>query len=150
MKRHFPDSIRRYAGIVLDIYYDHLLMSHWTDYSEPSSSNVFVSFYHELGQVEYQENNRFTRVKANLLKHQWLDSYVQERTCLDAMKSIESRFRHSANFAELAFQVIRKNEADLKESFKRFYPELMAMSLDIADDLKKEVAQRTAEQRSTC
>lgn len=40
LKQQFPKSIRRYSGIVLDIYFDHLLMQHWQQFSAIDVKNT--------------------------------------------------------------------------------------------------------------
>ena len=142
-KALFPHSIRRYAGIVLDIYFDHLLIRNWHLYSSQNVEAVFDSFYRELEEVSYTSSKHYTKVRSNLLEYQWLSNYFQSDTCLKAMKSIEGRFRHSARFADEAFHILTENKGLLGDSFGRFYPDLMNASFEMIVDIEGTVAQQS-------
>jgi acyl carrier protein phosphodiesterase len=132
-KTLFPKHLRRYSGI----YFDHLLMSNWSRFSSFDISNLFNNFYQELEHANYESNGRYTRVKRTLIRQQWLSNYQEEVACLDAMRSIESRFKHSAVFAEDAYTIMTKNRTLLEDCFSSFYPSLMRASEDMSDHLKE-------------
>ncbi len=135
IKGLFPKHLRRYSGIALDIYFDHLLMIKWPQLARCDFEDLFDSFYQELHQTTYDTNQRFTRVKHTLVKERWLSNYQYEAVCLDAMRSIESRFRHSATFAEEAYALMMRNRTLLEACFDVFYPELMKTSEDLSNQL---------------
>ena len=130
LKSDFPKSIRRYAGIVLDVYFDHLLIQHWQKFSSPAlgKNQLFSEFYQNLAQLDMDISPHFSRVRSGLLTHQWLaDSHVLSAG-LRAMHAIENRFSRKLEFAEQAITYITANEPQLKQSFLHFYPDLLGHS----------------------
>jgi acyl carrier protein phosphodiesterase len=135
IKGLFPSHLRRYSGIALDIYFDHLLMSNWSCFSVVDNTDLFDHFYQELKLTCYDSNQPYTKVKKTLIEEKWLSNYQQELACLNAMKSIERRFRHSAVFAEDAYTLLQKNRETVEQCFDLFYPELMKASEDLKNGL---------------
>lgn len=146
IKELFSAGIRRYSGIALDIYFDHILISKWSQFSSRGADDLLSDFYQELAQTDYAKSARYTRVKSTLIQERWLSRYQDEQICLEAMRSIESRFRHSAVFAEEAFSVLKQNRRLLEHCFESFYPELMQMSENMSEQIRKKLL---AEKQST-
>ncbi|GAC12437.1 acyl carrier protein phosphodiesterase [Paraglaciecola chathamensis] len=130
LKQQFPKSIRRYSGIVLDIYFDHLLMQHWQHFSaiDVKKHTLFNQFYHDLALLHHDISPHFSRVKTGLLRHQWLDDYEQLDACSRAMQTVEKRFTRPTEFAQQAMGFIHENSAGLQQSFLHFYPDLLGHS----------------------
>lgn len=130
LKRDFPKPIRRYAGIALDVYFDHLLIQHWQQFSAPKlpMHTLFKQFYRDLEQLNYEVSPHFTRVRAGLISHQWLADYENLSACLRAMQTIEKRFSRPTKFAQQAMDYISENDSELRQSFLHFYPDLLRHS----------------------
>ena len=125
LKLLFPRALHRVAGIALDIYFDHLLLLHWNRFSGQQSQAMFAQFYQQLATMEGDFGSNFTRVKAGLLSHRWLQDYLQEETCLRAMLSVEQRFKGKIIFAEQGYAIVCHNKAMIEKTFLRFYGELL-------------------------
>ena len=70
LKSSFPVSLRKMSGVVLDIYFDHLLMQHWSVYSSDQVEQVLAAFYSDLDGHDVSPSTRYERVKQSLLQHQ--------------------------------------------------------------------------------
>jgi len=130
LKQDFPKPIRRYAGIAIDVYFDHLLLQHWQQFSAPElpMHTLFKQFYRDLEQLNYEVSPHFTRVRAGLISHQWLADYESLSACLRAMQTIEKRFSRPTQFAQQAMGYISENDSELRQSFLHFYPDLLRHS----------------------
>tara|TARA_R110002060_G_scaffold77775_2_gene89667 strand:- start:344 stop:943 length:600 start_codon:yes stop_codon:yes gene_type:complete len=130
LKQDFPKPIRRYAGIAIDVYFDHLLLQHWQQFSAPElpMHTLFKQFYRDLEQLNYEVSPHFTRVRAGLISHQWLADYENLSACLRAMQTIEKRFSRPTQFAQQAMGYINENDSELRQSFLHFYPDLLRHS----------------------
>jgi acyl carrier protein phosphodiesterase len=130
LKQTFPKSIRRYSGIVLDIYFDYLLMQHWQQLSDTyvEKQSLFNQFYRDLALLHHDISPHFRRVKSGLLRYQWLDDYEELAACLRAMQAVEKRFSRPTEFAQQAMEFIQENSAGLRQSFLHFYPDLLRHS----------------------
>jgi len=68
LRRQFPRQLRRMSGIVLDIYFDHLLCLHWSKFNHENLQTTLDDFYARLAKVEVPLITRFPMVKARLLE----------------------------------------------------------------------------------
>lgn len=124
LKQQFPRSLKRTAGICLDIWFDHLLLHHNHQFRPSLQDDILGSFYQELASFNL-DDARFNKVKRALLTHRWLSDYVYEETCLQAFKSIEVRLGHRITFASASFAFMQQNRQEMEQGFLAFYPELI-------------------------
>lgn len=129
LKGLFPRALRRTSGICLDIWFDHLLLTHNPQYPPDLLPHVFDQFYNELRSVDMPDE-RFRRVKSSLLETRWLQHYQQAETCLRAMLTVQKRLRDRLIFAQQSYHFLRQNQAELEQGFHQFYPDLMQFSQD--------------------
>jgi acyl carrier protein phosphodiesterase len=130
LKSTFPPSIRRMAGITIDIYFDYLLLNHWQEFSNQAYKQTLASFYQALQACPLAINPRYTMLRESLLKERWLEHYIDASTCLRAFKSIESRLHNRVTFALQAREFLRQNHYQAKQVFLVFYPELLKHALE--------------------
>jgi len=121
LKAFFPAEIRRFAGIALDVWFDHLLLN--SSHHERLTNTILPAFYQQLFECDI-DNPRYTLVKKSLLSGHWLADYKQQRTCLKAMSSVERRFSRHVEFAAMAYECLRDNKSAIKMEFEPFYQQL--------------------------
>jgi acyl carrier protein phosphodiesterase len=136
LRELFPAALRRMSGIVIDIYFDHLLCLHWQSFTEQDLRKVLPLFYQEMDERSVAVAGRFLGVKQGLLTHQWLSDYVHRGSCLSAFHQIEKRLNFRIEFARQADQFLIAHHADFERTFLRFYPELITYAkFKLANDL---------------
>lgn len=124
----FPKSIRRMSGIVIDIYFDHLLCANWAQFTDRELDKLLGHFYAEVEQYPHNISERFQQVREGLLTHRWLADYQSAESCERSFLQIERRLGCRVLFANEAGEFIQKNEQELRAGFLAFYPELIAFS----------------------
>jgi acyl carrier protein phosphodiesterase len=132
----FPKSIRRMSGVVIDIYFDHLLCAHWDRFSEPALEKLLGHFYTEIHDYSNHISDRFTQVRHGLLTYRWLTDYQHSANCERSFLQIEKRLTNRVIFAHEAMQFIQQNESELQARFLDFYPELIEFSHAKAVELR--------------
>lgn len=65
----------RYRGIAIDIFYDHLLATHWDDYHAEPLDRFAADIYAELCRHQDILPPAFQRVAQRMAEHDWLTSY---------------------------------------------------------------------------
>lgn len=125
LKKIFPKSIRRMAGVVIDIYFDYLLMQHWDRYSSTEFTKVFAEFYEHLERFSLPENTYFTKQSERLSTYRWLSDYIHIESCFRAFVSIEGRLKGKILFAKESQQFLLQNGEKLESCFQQFYPECL-------------------------
>lgn len=129
LRKDFPRDIRRMAGVIIDIYFDYLLMQTWDKYSSTGFNKVFTEFYQQLEQFSLPNNSHFNNQAERLKTHQWLKEYINIETCFRAFLSIQGRLRNKVIFAEKAQDYVLNHEDLLESSFRQFYPECLEHGL---------------------
>jgi acyl carrier protein phosphodiesterase len=125
LRQQFPRELRRMAGVIIDIYFDYLLMQSWNQYSDTDFNSVFAEFYQQLEAFSLPVNLHFHSQAQRLKTHQWLNQYIEIETCLQAFLSIENRLKNKVIFAEEALSFLMQNAEQLESSFQQFYPECL-------------------------
>jgi acyl carrier protein phosphodiesterase len=134
LKRCFPVDIRRMAGVVIDIYFDYLLMQVWKQYFNTHFDIVFTKFYQQLESFSLPENVYFNQQARRLKTHQWLRQYINVETCFQAFVSIENRLKNRVLFAKKAEFFLLQHADQLESGFQQFYPECLNHGLKFVQD----------------
>lgn len=129
LRQTFPKALRRMSGVVVDIYFDHLLCKHWRVFTQYKLEYLLHQFYEQLQAHELNIDGRYPLVKAGLLEYKWLQDYEKIGSCYRAFYQIEKRLRHRVKFAALAEIYIANNKLILEQAFLSFYPNLTEYSL---------------------
>ena len=118
---------RRFAAILVDVFYDHFLACHWTRYTQLPLEDFTQHVYATLlpGIVSYPE--RLQHVLPRMIAEDWLASYAEIGSVDAALHGIARRFRRFARAAVLAdgVQELLHNYAALEQHFLDFFPELL-------------------------
>jgi acyl carrier protein phosphodiesterase len=128
LRQCFPASLRRMSGVVIDVYFDHLLCSHWQRFTQNSLNDVVLAFYREIQHRELAIGGRFLSVREGLLQHQWLSDYKHRQSCIRAFYQIEKRLNNRISFAKLADKFLLDMHDEFDATFTSFYPELITFS----------------------
>lgn len=125
LRELFPDSLRRISGIILDIYFDHLLCNDLLSRDANLTNLMLQQFYKELSESDLFISNRFQTVKNGLLAHKWLINYQYEVGYVNALRQIESRLNGKVQFATKGHEFLKTQEEHIQQSFFEFYPQLI-------------------------
>ncbi len=129
-RKMFPPNIRRMSGVILDVYFDHLLCKHWDHFSSESFEAIMGKFYAELAVTQFA-TGRFTRVQTGLLRHKWLHTYHDVEGYQQAFSHIETRLKNKVSFASEAVDFINVYRESLLTVFLDLYPMVLDYSTGI-------------------
>ncbi len=122
-----PDSHRRFGGIIMDVFYDHLLAKNWDLYSDISlarfSQEIYQSFQDYPGPLPGMSRWVITRMSEEDL----LGSYASPEGVERALLGISKRLSHRLNRPICLNHSVRTLQKDyniLQDDFLEFYPEL--------------------------
>lgn len=126
MKTGFSPARRRFAGIALDIYFDHLLINHWDRFEQRNQPQLVAAFYRRMDQgQDLMPSEDMQRVTRRMISYDWFGSYRDIESIADAMDRVAARIRFSNRFAN-AIEDIERNQAMIRDGFFEFYPQLQA------------------------
>jgi acyl carrier protein phosphodiesterase len=125
-RRLFGDGRRRYAGIALDVYYDHCLARDWHRYGDVPLDAFTAPFYRYLLSRQEQLPERLRRIAPSMAAHDWLGSY-RERDSVDrAVARIATRLSRNGDRLVECLDDLRRHEAEIAAGFDAFFPQLVA------------------------
>ena len=118
----FSLTRRRYAGIVLDVFFDHCLARDWTLYAERPLA-LFTSDVYRVLSTEPQLPERLARIAPYMVADDWLGSYREFEVLEQVLRGISRRLTRPEELAA-AMQELRRLYEPLSEDFRLFYPQL--------------------------
>ena len=119
-------TLRRYAGIALDVYFDHRLARDWSRWDGGSLDDFAARVYRVLREHRDGLPPRLHAVAPRMQAHDWLGSYRERDSVDHAVRGIATRLsRHGERLVE-CLPVLRANEAAVDAAFEAFFPDLIA------------------------
>ena len=116
---------RRYAAVLVDLFYDHYLARHWADYSTVPLPQFSREFYGVLTEHRELLPERLARMAPRMVEEDWLTSYRTVEGMEATLQRLSRRFTRPTAFAEAAVELRREYEG-LEEDFRAFLPEAVA------------------------
>jgi acyl carrier protein phosphodiesterase len=119
----------RYAGVVMDMFYDHLLARHWSSHCDESLEAFTGRMYRVLGGHQEHLPVATRRMLTHMTSADWLGSYATEVGLARALSGMAVRVPegHVMNGAEMV----------LMDNMDRYTAEFDAFIRDIRDHLRK-------------
>ena len=126
LKQCFSQKRRRFAGIALDVYFDHLLVSYWQDFDHRNIDDAIAEYYLRMEQGQaLMPGSEMRRVTSRMIAHDWFGSYRDIDSVAEALDRIATRIRFPNAF-DNAIEDLLSNEDLIQSVFLQFYPELKA------------------------
>lgn len=123
VKRLLSPERRRFAGPLVDMFYDHLLARHWAHYSDEPLDAFVAEVYAALRGAEAPLPERAERVFGMMAEQDWLQSYAHLQTLGHAINGMSRRSPRVAAMAG-ALEDLDANYAAIESQFHTFYPAL--------------------------
>lgn len=122
----FPRERRRYAGIILDVFFDHCLALHWRDYAEQPLDQFTGQVYRVLA-AQADLPGRLAQIAPYMAADDWLGSYREFAVLEQVFRGIGRRLSRPEGM-DGALQVVEALYVPLMDDFRAFYPELQAFA----------------------
>jgi len=131
-RRRLPPPYRRYAGVLVDVFYDHFLARNWLHYSPHEDLGSFISrTYRTLSNSPVETPPRLQRALPRMIREDWLGSYVNEAGIDLTLKRISRRVSRANPLPEAASQLALHYEG-LAADFAEFYPDLIRYVAEVS------------------
>ncbi|MES2038935.1 MAG: ACP phosphodiesterase [Pseudomonadota bacterium] len=125
-KALFQDQHRRYSGILLDIFYDHVLSQHWPQHSPVSRQELIRRFYtalQEQSKIVLPEN--LQAALPRMVHQDWLGSYHEFDGVRIAVERTSQRLSKNGDLLRAGLHDLLSNYDALSKGFQEFFPELI-------------------------
>lgn len=118
---------RRFSGVLMDVFYDYFLATHWATYASGSLEEFTTAFYSHAQDSELVLPGQAQIMVDRIVRHDLLGQYRNVRGVEESLRRLSFRLsaRWQRNFAlEQSVPVLIANERALAEDFAEFFPEL--------------------------
>ena len=123
-RRLFEPPLRRYAGITLDVWFDHLLARDWAQYAD-GSLHTFSQRVQDLIDRRGEELPSHMRGFARYLRDHDLPEAYRETSAVTASLEGLSRRLSRANPLATTLPIVQRHAIALDHTFAAFFPELV-------------------------
>lgn len=122
-KHRLREKYRHYAGVLVDMYYDHLLARNWKDYSDISLEEFTFSSYaiiaRHINVLPEKARFMFTYMK----RDNWLLHYAQTEGIKKALQGMSQRTKFASGLEHGVADLV-ENYTLFEEEFRLFFPDL--------------------------
>jgi acyl carrier protein phosphodiesterase len=124
-KARISPARRRYAGILVDIFYDHFLATGWDDHHDAPLEHFSVEVYDALRTHRHPVSERFAAMASHLVDDDWFGTYRSIAGIDTTLARMGRRLRPDAPIRDAVIELEANYEA-LREDFRAFIPDLRA------------------------
>jgi len=121
---------RRFAGVLVDIFYDHFLARHWGRFCSQPLDEFTAQVYAVLRTRRSELPERLARMAPHMSAEDWLGSYAELWAVDAALQGMARRLRRFPRAASLAdgVQELERGYQDFERDFLSFFPRVLAFS----------------------
>jgi acyl carrier protein phosphodiesterase len=124
-RRLISSPRRRYAGVIIDVLYDHFLATNWDRYCSTALDEFVGRVYENLGGHRVAVPHPVPWVIEKMVCEDWLRSYRTVDGIDRTFRRISRRLTRQ-NPLSSAIEELERNYDPLRDHFHCFFPQLMA------------------------
>ena len=123
MKRLYPNQ-RKFAGVVIDIFYDYFLCKNWSTYSDIDYSRFVNNTYATLEKHVELMPTMSQFILGKMISSDWLGHYPKIDGINRALIGLSKRTKYDNNMAN-AVQDLIKYEEEFNAEFNSYFPQII-------------------------
>lgn len=116
-----------FAGIIVDVVYDHFLLKHWTRFTTTPLSEFIETVHTSLRRDDWEFPPRYRYVIPRMVESHWFLSYGTIEGVAQALRLMNLRFERETSLSR-AGESLQRCYQVLEDDFLRFFPELVAFA----------------------
>lgn len=118
---------RRYAGIMIDMFYDHFLARHWQRYCQQPLEDFTADTYTLLIEHRNLLPARLAHILPHMQADDWLSAYRQQETIDLALNRMAQRLSRPEGLVGSAAELAERYR-EFEQDFLDFFPDAQAFS----------------------
>jgi acyl carrier protein phosphodiesterase len=123
-KSRLSANYRMYAGVIVDLYYDHFLAKFWTDFSDENLQQLVARTYFLLVRRFHLLPPRSRRILPYMITQNWLVGYRDLNVLQKVFNGMSRRTSHPSGM-ENAIQDLKADYSLYENEFRAFFPEII-------------------------
>ncbi|MBR7800157.1 ACP phosphodiesterase [Undibacterium fentianense] len=134
-RNYFAIERRRFAGILLDIYYDHVLAKNWSTYSDLELDRFIADFYKKMLARRQFFTATLDLLVPRMIEQDWLGSYQNRDGVNIATHRVSSRLSKNGHLLRECLLDLERHEQVIELGFHEFFPQLQTFVADLRGNL---------------
>ncbi len=134
-KSRLSPKYRMYAGVIVDLYYDHFLAKYWSEYSEEDLQKIVSRTYFLLIRRFNLLPPRSRRILPFMISQNWLVGYRDLAVLQKVFNGMSRRTSHPSGM-ENAIEDLQADYLSFENDFRAFFPDLIKHIDKYRNDLK--------------
>lgn len=126
-KQRLRSRYRHYAGVIVDVYYDHFLAVDWKEYHTESLELFAEKIYRAVQTFPQFSPLPFRNMLPYMIQGNWLVSYRDISGIHRALSGMASRTAYDSHM-ESASEELRSHYDKFQSEFQTFFPQLKAFA----------------------
>ncbi|MDP3682207.1 MAG: ACP phosphodiesterase [Flavobacterium sp.] len=121
------EKYHHYAGVIVDVFYDHFLAKNWNTYSDEKLDDFVARFYQSLHDNHINLSERTKGMMPYMIEHNWLVSYQTVEGINRILTQMDQRTKNESKM-RFATNELSEFYPEFEEEFTNFFQELILFS----------------------
>lgn len=121
--KRLHERYHHYAGVIVDIFYDHFLAKNWTSYSNENLEEYVNRFYQSMYKHHDLLSERAKGILPYMEKQNWLSSYQTIEGIHQILTQMDRRTNNSSNM-RFATEELEEYYSEFEKEFSLFFEEI--------------------------
>ena len=125
--KRLHEKYHHYAGVIVDVFYDHFLAKNWNTYSDEKLDDFVTRFYQSLHDNHINLSERTKGMMPYMIEHNWLVSYQTVEGINRILTQMDQRTKNESKM-RFATNELSEFYPEFEEEFTNFFQELILFS----------------------
>ena len=121
------EKYHHYAGVIVDVFYDHFLAKNWNKYSDEKLDHFVARFYQSLHDNHINLSERTKGMMPYMIEHNWLVSYQTVEGINRILTQMDQRTKNESKM-RFASHELSEFYLEFEKEFTDFFEELILFS----------------------
>nr|WP_315207553.1 acyl carrier protein phosphodiesterase [uncultured Flavobacterium sp.] len=117
------EKYHHYAGVIVDVFYDHFLAKNWNKYSDEKLEEFVARFYQSLQDNHSILSERTKGMMPYMIEHNWLVSYQTIEGIHRILTQMDQRTKNESKM-RFATNELSEFYSEFENEFTNFFQEL--------------------------
>jgi acyl carrier protein phosphodiesterase len=122
-KNRLRPKYRHYAGVIVDVFYDHYLSKHWNDYHPENLTDYASNTYNTILSYDKILPGAVKQMLPYMIKGNWLVNYSRPDGIHRALTGMSRRTPYESKMDEAVHDLLKYHD-EFQNEFRSFFPEL--------------------------
>lgn len=114
-----------YAGVIVDVFYDHFLAKNWANYSNEKLEDFVERFYQSLDTHQEILTEKTLHMKPYMIENNWLVNYQYKHGIAQILTQMDRRTK-DVSLMQYAIEELEQYYGEFEAEFTEFFIDLIA------------------------